>query len=586
MPVHDVSILFLLSLVAFVNGCILAWAARIGATRTPAMLFSAGSLLLAITPLTILVAVEMGSPWRAIGLNLLPLASYTCWLLGTLHFCGRPDHTRTVLLIVAVPFLLLLWLSWVPALRDARLFIATFSFAVLRAATAIVLIHYRHKLNKTVAWFFALLLLSEATVMLLRSMMALTGELPSIGADLKFSTTFTWLTILLSTVLSTPLLMLLGLSQLIGDLGRSNLRLQATLNALPDKVFELDANGCFSAFHTHQPELLPAAPEQLLGRPPEQVLPAEWASAIRAAMAEVDKHGRTFGVQYQRQLSDGPHWFEISAATRPAMNSDHAPGYVLVTRDISERVRGEQMKREFVSVISHELRTPLTSIAGALDLIVSGAAGALPASVQRLLDIARSNGQRLRLLIDDLLDMDKLSAGKMRFDIQSHPLQPLLESALDNNRTFGVEKQISLQLIGPVPAVNVAVDSQRFAQVLSNLLSNAIKFSPSGAAVEVSCTLNGDRLQVSVRDHGVGVPESFRQRLFEKFSQADGSDSRKQRGSGLGLAIVREMIERMGGSVGYEPAAGGGSCFFLDLVVAPAPATESQRQQVSPEGNH
>jgi len=421
---------------------------------------------------------------------------------------------------------------------------------------------------------FAGLLLAEATVMLLRSMMALAGDLPRIGADNQFlSTTFIWLTILLSTVLSTPLLMLLGLSRMIADLGRSNLRLQATLNAMPDKVFELDADGCFSAFHTHQTEVQAALPDALLGRKPEDTVAVEWARAISAAMAEVDKHGRSTGVQYQLQLADGPHWFEISAAQRPAMDAHEQPGYVLVTRDISERVRVERLKREFVSVVSHELRTPLTAIAGALDLMVGGAAGLLSPQVQRLLDIARSNGQRLRLLIDDLLDMDKLIAGKMRFDIQLQPLRPLLEAAIESNRTFGVEKDTRLRLLEPVPNESVAVDGQRLLQVLSNLLSNAINFSPAHADIVVACTIRDGRVRIAVRDRGPGVPEAFRQRLFEKFSQADGSDSRQQHGSGLGLAIVREMIERMGGTVGYEPAAGGGACFYVELPVNTATPT-------------
>ncbi len=568
MPVHDVSILFLLSLVAFVNGCILAWAARIGAARTPAMLFSLGSLLLAISPLTILLVPEMGSPLRAIGLNLIPLASYTCWLLGILHFCGRPEQSRTVLLIVVVPFLVLLWLSWVPDLRDFRIFLATLSFAVVRAATAVVLIHYRHKLNRTVAWVFAVLLLAEATVMALRSAMALTGELPSIGADNQSVATVTWLTILLSAVLSTPLLMLLGLSQMLADLSRSNARLQATLNAMPDKVFELDADGRISAFHSQHAEVLAALPTQWRDRSPEEVLPTEWAHAVRTAMADVERKGSSFGVQYQLTLSDGDHWFEISAAPRPATEARERPGYVLVTRDITERVRVERLKREFISVISHELRTPLTAIAGALDLVVSGTAGDLPAPLQRLLDIARNNGRRLRLLVDDLLDMDKLIAGKMRFDIQPHSLRPLLELALENNRTFGVDQHVTLRLVEPIPDVQVAVDDQRLLQVLANLLSNAIKFSPTGAEVEIMATAVGRQVRVTVRDHGAGVPEAFRHRLFEKFSQADGSDSRQQHGSGLGLAIVREMMERMHGVAGYTPGEVAGSCFYVDLPCA------------------
>lgn len=567
MPVHDLSILFLISLVAFVNAGVLAWAARLGASRKPAWLFALGSFLLGFAPLTVLLIPDMSSPWRAAGLNFLPVLSYSCWLLGMMYFAGHRKQVWILLVAVAIVLVVISCLTWVTPLRDWRIFLVTATLASLRALTAMVLIGHRDRLDRRVAVVFAAVLLIEAAAMLIRSITVIVGDLPSIGADNQSTTTLTWLAVLFAAVLSTPLLMLLGLSRVIVTLRDAGNRLQATLDALPDLVFELDANGRFESVHTRQANLLVLPPEQFLGRLPEDVLPVEVAATARAVMAIVDQHGYAAGTSYVLQLPDGEHWFEVTAATRPASTPGKAPGYVFVTRDISERVRAEQMKREFVSVVSHELRTPLTSITGALDLLASSNQPPMPAQSQRLLEIARNNSQRLRLLIDDLLDMEKLAAGKMRFEMTALPLRPMLQAAVDSNQTYGAGRKVELILQEPVPSCQIAVDNQRFAQVLSNLLSNAIKFSPPAAQVEVSAVQSGAQLQIRVRDHGAGVPASFQSRLFEPFSQADASDRRQQMGTGLGLAIARGMTERMHGNLRYEDAPGGGACFVIELPV-------------------
>ncbi|MFZ5843240.1 MAG: ATP-binding protein [Pseudomonadota bacterium] len=567
MPVHDLSILFLISLIAFVNAAVLAWAARLGASRRPAWLFALGSFLLGFASLTILLIPDPGSPWRAAGLNVLPVLSYSCWLLGMLYFAGRRQQVRVLIIAIAVVLLAICWVTWITPLRDWRIFLVTVTLASLRALTAMVLIGHRDRLDRHTAMVFAAVLLIEAAAMLTRSITVIVGDLPGIGADNQSTTTLTLLAVLFAAVLSTPLLMLLGLSRVIVTLRDAGNRLQATLDALPDLVFELDASGRFESVHTRQANLLVLPPEQFLGRLPEDVLPAEVAATARAVMAVVDQHGYAAGTAYALELADGEHWFEVTAATRPASTPGKAPGYVFVTRDISERVRAEQMKREFVSVVSHELRTPLTSITGALDLLASANQPPLPAQSQRLLEIARNNSQRLRLLIDDLLDMEKLVAGKMRFELTAQPLRPMLQAAVDSNQTYGAGRQIGLALQEPVPDCQVAVDGQRFAQMLSNLLSNAIKFSPQTAHVELSAVRSDAQVQIRVRDHGPGVAAAFQSRLFEPFSQADASDRRQQMGTGLGLAITRGMAERMHGSVRYEDAPGGGACFVIELPV-------------------
>jgi PAS domain S-box-containing protein len=233
-------------------------------------------------------------------------------------------------------------------------------------------------------------------------------------------------------------------------------------------------------------------------------------------------------------------------------------------QDLTARKRVERMKSEFVSTVSHELRTPLTSISGALGLINGGAMGEVPPLMGQMLQIAQQNSQRLSHLINDLLDMDKLAAGQLTFDLLVQPIKPLIEQALTANQAYAEQHDVSFQLDQPGD-MWVRVDALRLQQVLANYLSNASKFSPRGASVRIQTELRGSLVRVSVIDQGPGIPEAFQSRIFEKFAQADGSDRREQAGTGLGLAISKELIERMGGHVGFHSVPEQGATFWFDL---------------------
>jgi len=155
----------------------------------------------------------------------------------------------------------------------------------------------------------------------------------------------------------------------------------------------------------------------------------------------------------------------------------------------------------------------------------------------------------------------------MHFDMQLLALMPLVEQALEANKAYGEARRVRFALTERVEDLEVRIDSQRLQQVMANFLSNAAKFSPEGGQVEVVVQRRGARVRVSVRDYGPGIPDAFRGRIFEKFSQADSSDTRQKGGTGLGLAISRELIERMGGAIGYDSVPAEGATFWIEVPI-------------------
>lgn len=240
-----------------------------------------------------------------------------------------------------------------------------------------------------------------------------------------------------------------------------------------------------------------------------------------------------------------------------------------IMQDIAERRRIEQMKNQFVSMVSHELRTPLTAISGSLGLLTGGALGALPDTITPMLQIAAENCDRLTQLINDLLDIDKLVAGKMSFALQHCDILPLLVECVSQNQPYAAK--FDNQIAPPCGVdARLLLDPMRFHQIMANLLSNAAKFSPAGSQIQVwtQWQPNG-QLRICVADQGPGIPEHFRAHIFDKFSQADAADARQRGGTGLGLAIVRELTEKMGGRIGFDSEPGQGSCFYLDFPPLP-----------------
>ncbi|EXJ10037.1 ATP-binding protein [Nitrincola nitratireducens] len=261
--------------------------------------------------------------------------------------------------------------------------------------------------------------------------------------------------------------------------------------------------------------------------------------------------------------------FPVSLVVTPMRNdAGEITGYLGIAEDITEPKRLDKMKSEFISTVSHELRTPLTSISGALGLLVGGGLGELPEKALTLLATAYRNSKRLTNLINDLLDIEKITSGKLHYDMEVQALMPLIEQAVESNQDYGRDRGIRLLFTSSdLSDTRVYVDSQRFMQVLANLLSNAIKFSPDKGEVRVKADIRDRKVIISVIDKGRGIADSFRSKIFQRFAQADASDTRAKEGTGLGLAITRELVEKMGGRIDFESEEGKGARFFVELPI-------------------
>lgn len=268
--------------------------------------------------------------------------------------------------------------------------------------------------------------------------------------------------------------------------------------------------------------------------------------------------------EFQAIRKDGSLvWLENRVRT---ITWEGKPANQRIVTDITERKQSEEMKNEFISTVSHELRTPLTSIKGSLGLIRTGVIGELPEKLKSLLEIAYANSDRLERLINDILDIEKIEAGKMSFHLQPVEIVELVEKAIEANKGFGDEHGVSF-VFKERPEEKAVVDGEedRLMQVMSNLMSNAAKFSPEGEPVEISVTSGAVGIRVSVADRGPGVSQDFQDKIFEKFSQADSSDTRQQGGTGLGLSITKAIIEHHDGVLGFETEEGNGTTFYFVL---------------------
>lgn len=288
---------------------------------------------------------------------------------------------------------------------------------------------------------------------------------------------------------------------------------------------------------------------------------AQFIGALYRALGE----RATFDIEYRIVRPDGSvrpvRGFGCAFHERET-GTDRVVGAI---HDLTEAREMQQIKREFVSVVSHELRTPLTSIRGALGLLEAFLGSHISGETRKLLDIALRNTHRLVHLVNDILDVEKLESGRMQFALEPVDLVRLVEDAVEANSTYAREFSVVYTRQAETAQAWVLADAKRLTQVLTNLMANAAKFARSGTDVRINVTRYNGRVRVAVTDSGCGISETFRTKIFDKFTQQDVSDARAQGGSGLGLAISKAIIEQLGGTIDFVSEIGVGTTFFFEF---------------------
>ncbi|WP_305966355.1 GAF domain-containing protein [Marinobacter salsuginis] len=301
----------------------------------------------------------------------------------------------------------------------------------------------------------------------------------------------------------------------------------------------------------------------------ERVHPDDLPALLESIQASAESLSQ-WQHRYRVRLDTGG-WRWVEGLAQPESLPDGSTLWHGYITNVDERQKIDEMKNQFISTVSHELRTPLTSISGSLGLIMGGATGPINEKTEQMLDIARRNSKQLRRLIDDLLDIEKLISGNVSFDLSVEKLDRAAIAAIEEIEPMADKRGVKIRLNQVAQNLYAEYDSGKLIQALTNLLSNAIKFSPEGGVVDVCLVRAGSKARLEVTDRGPGVPNSFRDRIFQKFAQANSTSSRSKEGTGLGLSITKEIMSQMGGNVGFESHEGKGATFWLELALVQAP---------------
>lgn len=346
-------------------------------------------------------------------------------------------------------------------------------------------------------------------------------------------------------------------------------RLDSIFKSTVDGIITIDQKGIIDSFNPACEKLFGYTVAEVLGQNIKMLMPRGDSKKHDGYLQHYLKTGQKKIIGTGREAialrKDGsPFEMELSVSETKIGEKKIFTGIV---RDITERKQIEKMKNEFVSTVSHELRTPLTSVQTSIGLLQLNQ-DKLDGNGKRMLELAYANCERLADLLNDILDIEKIAAGKMEYVFEEIDVVPLVKKVIDQNQTYAQKYGVYFYIHSQFQSAFCRIDKNRFTQALINLFSNAAKFSPVGETVTISLkpkNKNQNEILISVSDKGPGIPESFYSKIFTKFAQADSSSTRKKGGTGLGLNITKSIIEAFGGTISFESKKGMGTTFYFIL---------------------
>lgn len=391
----------------------------------------------------------------------------------------------------------------------------------------------------------------------------------------------------------------------------SEQHLKALLTCLAEGVYQIDLEGNLVYMNGAAERILQYQENELLGKNMHSIIhdqsDAQHSQPSQASVPQPSTGQRSQPtgdfkllrvVEKGEELRISEDWFRrkdgsivpVEYVGSPLMQNGEVKGAVIAFQDITTRKEAEKRVSEFYSTVSHELRTPLTSIRGAMRLLEAGKGGELTERGKHLTTMGRIECDRLVRLINDMLDIRKMEAGKLALRYGEFDAVDSARQAIANLQAYADEHRVSITL-KPTPPIQLNAEKDRFTQILTNLVSNAVRFSPLDSEVIVSLEViaTEQALTVSIQDKGPGIKPADQRRLFKVFQQLDATDARRKGGTGLGLAICKSLVEQHGGKIGLTSAEGEGATFWFTLPLfgkhqppqPPQPPKESRDKAIA-----
>jgi PAS domain S-box-containing protein len=351
-------------------------------------------------------------------------------------------------------------------------------------------------------------------------------------------------------------------------------RSTAMLEGVADGVLVTDNSNIITLFNDAAEEILELKRDQLLGKSLDDFIglfggaAQSWMGAIRkwsgGPTEELD------GKAYSERLTLEDSRV-ISVHLAPVSNRQEFLGTVSIFRDITHQVEVDRLKSEFVATVSHELRTPMTPIKGYVEFLLMGGAGELTEQQEQFLDIIKSNVDRLSILVNDLLDVSRIEAGKVALSFQPIDMNEIAQEVIDNLIQVSEEDQrpVNFDLRTSEDLPSVYGDIERVRQIMTNLMDNAYKYSPENSTVTITMTPKDEILQIDIKDQGIGIFPDEHERIFERFYRGENHLVMATPGTGLGLPIVKELVEMHNGRIWVTSSGvpGEGSTFSFSLPI-------------------
>jgi PAS domain S-box-containing protein len=365
-------------------------------------------------------------------------------------------------------------------------------------------------------------------------------------------------------------------------------RSQAILEAVADGVLVTDARRKITLFNASAESILNLSRNEVLGQSLEQFTGLfgkaahSWVQTIHTWSEDPDAYQTGDNYEAQIELDNRR---VVSVHLSPVRLRGDFLGTVSIFRDITHQVEVDRLKSEFVATVSHELRTPMTSIKGYVEILLMGAAGQLNPQQAHFLEVVKGNTERLTILVNDLLDVSRIEAGKVTLSFQPLDLHSVVEdmAAVFEQRMEEENHKLLIHKDVPVELPLVQGDPERVRQILDNIIENAYQYTPQGGQIWISLRAVDDEVHIEVRDNGIGIKPEERERVFERFYRGEDPLVLATSGTGLGLSIVQTLVDMHGGRLWFEsegiPGLGSVFTFTLPIYDPNRPQTDAQAEQ-------